>query len=160
MESLTKTINLKFSVAYVLSVVAINVAFTYIPPVILFDGTIWSVGSVIAGIVFIARDYAQIEVGHRKVLLLMAMSCLISYLMADPFVALASATAFAMSELIDYLVYTFKSGSHKSKVIFSSLLSVPVDTFVFLFVIDSISSVSFIVMCASKLVAVLFVIRK
>jgi queuosine precursor transporter len=145
---------MKYSIIYVLSVVAINLAFSYIPHATLSDGTIWSVGSILAGFVFVTRDYAQMEVGHKKVLALMLVAGVISYLMSNPFVAIASITAFALSEICDYLVFTYKRGTHKQKIIYSSLLSVPVDTLVFLYVIDSVSWISFIVMCASKLIAV------
>ncbi len=96
----------KFSVIYISTVVAINMAFAYIPPVVLFDGTIFTIGSVIAGLVFVARDYAQREVGHKAVLALMAAAGLLSYLLADPFVAIASIAAFAISEISDYSVYS------------------------------------------------------
>ena len=65
---------LKYAGIYIATVVAINMAFAYIPPVVLFDGTIFTVGSVIAGLVFVARDFAQREVGHKVVLALMAGS--------------------------------------------------------------------------------------
>lgn len=151
---------MKYSIIYILCVVGINLAFSYIPPVILSDGTIWSIGSVIAGAVFVARDYAQREVGHRLVVVLMFAAAGISYLMANPFVALASVMAFGVSEVIDYLVYTISRLGFKKRVILSSLLSVPVDTFVFLHVIDSISMVSFITMTLSKLVVIAFLFRK
>ena len=151
---------MKYAIIYVLSVVVLNLAFTYIPPVILSDGTIWSVGSILAGAIFITRDYAQLEVGHKRVLVLMVISGALSYLMANPFVAIASITAFAVSEGVDYLVYTFKNGTHKQKVILSSVLSVPVDTFIFLYVIDSASWISFSVMCFSKIVALSYLTIK
>lgn len=151
---------MKYSIIYILCVVGINLAFSYIPPVVLSDGAIWSIGSVIAGAVFVARDYAQREVGHRLAVILMFAAAAISYLMADPFVALASVMAFGVSEVIDYLVYTLSKLEFKKRVILSSLLSVPVDTFVFLHIIDSISLISFLTMTASKLVVIAFLFRK
>lgn len=151
---------MKFSIIYIATVVLINMAFTYIPPLELYDGTIWSVGSVIAGAVFVARDYAQKEVGHYKVILLMITAGAISYLMANPFVAIASMTAFAISELLDYLTFTFYKGSFKSKVVASSLVGVPIDTIVFLSVIDHLSTFSFVVMCISKLVVLFYLVKR
>lgn len=151
---------MKYSTIYVLSIVSINLAFSYIPSVELGDGTIWSVGSIIAGCVFIFRDYAQREVGHRRILVLMAAAGVISYLMADPYVALASALAFLVSEVADWLVYTLKRGTFKSKVVTSGLVSVPLDTIVFLFVIDHLSAFSFAVMTTSKFLALAFIAKR
>jgi len=151
---------MKFSIIYIVTVVLINMAFTYIPPFELYDGTIWSIGSVIAGLVFIARDYAQKEVGHKIVLMLMVVAGVLSYLMADPFVALASVTAFTISEISDYIVYTKHKGDFNKRVVVSSLVSVPIDTAVFLAIISHLSVFSFVVMCASKLVVVAYFLRK
>ena len=151
---------MKFSILYILTVVLINMAFTYIEPFVLYDGTIWSIGSILAGAVFVARDYAQREVGHKIVLVLMVAAGAISYLMASPFVALASISAFAISEVGDYLVFTFKKGSFKQKVIWSSLIGVPIDTVVFLAIISHLSMFSFIVMCLSKLIVLLYLVKQ
>ncbi|QYW02826.1 putative vitamin uptake transporter [Vibrio phage BUCT006] len=151
---------MKYAFFYILSVVGINLAFEYIPPFVLHDGTIWSVGSVIAGIVFVTRDYAQRAVGHVAVFGLMITAGAISYAMASPFVAIASLLAFGASEMIDYIVYTLNKGSFKSKVIASSLISVPVDTFVFLKVIEHVSLFSFIVMCLSKLIVIAWIYKR
>ena len=150
---------LKYAGIYITTVVAINMAFAYIPPVVLFDGTIFTVGSVIAGLVFIARDFAQREVGHKVVLLLMAAAGLLSYLLADPFVAIASIVAFAISEISDYIVYSKYKGDFNKRVIVSSLVSVPIDTAVFLAIISHLSALSFAVMCISKLLVVAYFVK-
>ena len=149
----------KYAVIYIATVVAINMAFAYIPPIVLFDGTIFTVGSVVAGLVFVARDYAQREVGHKVVLLLMAAAGLLSYLLADPFVAIASITAFAISELSDYIVYSKYKGDFNKRVVVSSLVSVPIDTAVFLAIISHLSALSFAVMCVSKLLVVAYFVK-
>ena len=150
---------LKYAGIYITTVVAINMAFAYIPPIVLFDGTIFTAGSVIAGLVFIARDFAQREVGHKVVLLLMAAAGLLSYLLADPFVAIASIAAFAISEISDYIVYSKYKGDFNKRVIFSSLVSVPIDTTVFLAIISHLSALSFAVMCISKLLVVAYFVK-
>jgi len=149
----------KYSGIYIATVVGINLAFAYIPPIVLFDGTIFTVGSVIAGLVFVARDFAQREVGHKVVLLLMAAAGLLSYLLADPFVAIASIAAFAISELSDYIVYSKYKGDFNKRVVISSLVSVPIDTAVFLAIISHLSALSFAVMCISKLLVVAYFVR-
>jgi|TARA_R110000824_G_scaffold372511_1_gene562655 uncharacterized PurR-regulated membrane protein YhhQ (DUF165 family) len=149
----------KYAVIYIATVVAINMAFAYIPPIVLFDGTIFTIGSVVAGLVFVARDFAQREVGHKVVLLLMAAAGLLSYLLADPFVAIASITAFAISELSDYIVYSKYKGDFNKRVVVSSLVSVPIDTAVFLAIISHLSALSFAVMCVSKLLVVAYFVK-
>ena len=80
--------NYKFTIAYIVSIVAVNIGFVYIPPVPLL-GEMFPPMSLIVGLIFIARDFAQREIGH-KVLGAMAVGAILSYLMADPFVAIAS----------------------------------------------------------------------
>jgi len=149
----------KYALFYITTVVAINMAFAYIPPVVLFDGTIFTIGSVIAGLVFVARDYAQQEVGHKAVLALMLVAGVLSYLLADPFVALASISAFAISEITDYIVYSKYKGDFNNRVVVSSLVSVPIDTAVFLAIISHLSVLSFAVMCISKLLVVAYFVK-
>jgi len=150
---------LKYAGIYIATVVAINMAFAYIPPIVLFDETIFTIGSVVAGLVFVARDYAQREVGHKAVLALMVAAGLLSYLLSDPFVAIASITAFAISELTDYIVYSNYKGDFNKRVIVSSLVSVPIDTAVFLAIISHLSVLSFAVMCVSKLLVVAYFVK-
>lgn len=149
----------KYAGIYIATVVAINMAFAYIPPIVLFDGTIFTVGSVIAGLVFVTRDFAQREVGHKAVLALMVAAGLLSYLLSDPFVAIASITAFAISELTDYIVYSNYKGDFNKRVVVSSLVSVPIDTAVFLAIISHLSVLSFAVMCVSKLLVVAYFVK-
>ena len=102
------------SVAYVLLIVLVNWLFTVVPLVELPGGTMWPPVSLLVGFVFVARDFAQREVGHW-VLALMAVGVVLSYFMASPQVAFASATAFLISELLDWAVYTYQTsvvGAH------------------------------------------------
>ena len=149
----------KYAVIHIATVVFIKLAFAYIPPIVLFDGTIFTVGSVIAGLVFVTRDFAQREVGHKAVLALMLVAGVLSYLLADPFVALASIIAFAISEISDYIVYSKYKGEFNKRVVVSSLVSVPIDTAVFLAIISHLSALSFAVMCVSKLLVVAYFVK-
>ena len=95
----------KYSIAYVVSIVLVNIGFVYVAPVPLL-GEMFPPMSLLVGVIFILRDFAQREIGH-KVLGAMAIGAVLSYLMADPFVAIASVVAFIISELADWAVYTF-----------------------------------------------------
>ena len=139
----------KFLTIYVVLIVAVNYAFTVIPLVKLPDGTMWPPVALLVGFVFIARDFAQREVGH-KVLLAMLVGVAISYFMANPFVATASAVAFLFSELVDWAVYTYTKRPLSQRVLLSSLLGAPVDSAIFLGLLSLLSPVGVAAMTASK----------
>ena len=141
----------KYTALYVALIVAVNYAFIVVPLVKLPDGTMWPPVALLVGFVFVARDFAQREIGH-KVLLAMLVGVAISYFMADPFVATASAAAFLISELVDWAVYTYTKRPLSQRILFSSLLGAPVDSAVFLGLLGLISPVGIAAMTASKLV--------
>ena len=58
--------------------------------------------SFAVGLIFVVRDYAQRAVGHWVIAAMLAAGVL-SWWMADPFVALASVAAFAVSSLSSLL---------------------------------------------------------
>lgn len=144
---------------YVASVAFVNWLFTAVPLVTTPWGDRWSVGSIVVGAIFIVRDYAQRAVGHWVLLATLAGIAL-SYAMADPHVATASAAAFAASELSDYAVYTFTRRPFADRVVLSSAIAVPIDTLVFLFGIGGLTATGFAVMCLSKLIALVFVVPR
>jgi uncharacterized PurR-regulated membrane protein YhhQ (DUF165 family) len=108
--------------------------------------------AVIVGMIFVLRDYAQRAIGHH-VLWGMAIGAVLSYLLADPFVAIASVLAFVASELTDWGLYTITKKPFYKRVWISSLVSAPVDTAVFLLFISQFTVGTFILMILSKLVA-------
>ena len=142
---------MKWSLIYVASIVAVNWLFTVIPPL-----GIWQPTSVIVGLTFIFRDLSQREIGHW-VLAAMLVGGALSYLMADPFVALASVAAFAISEGVDWLVYTFTKRPLRDRILLSSAVGTPIDTVVFTAMIGILSPANFIVMTASKMIGALVV---
>jgi len=141
----------KFSIFYLALIVAVNVAFVYTPLVALPDGTLWPPVSLLVGFVFVARDFAQREIGHR-VLLVMLAGSVISYFMASPAVAAASAAAFLISECVDWAVYSFTRRPMSQRVFLSSLFGAPVDSAVFLGGIGLLSATGVVAMTVSKLI--------
>lgn len=114
-------------VIYVLSIVFVNWAFTVFP-------MLWGVlpaATFVVGLVFVLRDLAQRQCGHY-VLLAMASGVAISVYMASPGVALASGAAFAVSETIDWLVYSYTRRPWRDRILLSSVISTPFDSMVFL----------------------------
>ena len=147
---------LKFTVLYIALIVAVNYAFTQVPPITFADGTVWPPVSLVVGFVFVVRDFAQREIGHR-VLLAMLAGAVLSYFMADPFVAVASAAAFAVSELADWTVYSFTKRSLSQRILYSSALGAPIDSIVFLYGIGLLSATGVAAMTLSKMVGALLV---
>lgn len=146
----------KFTLMYVAMIVAVNWLFSVAPLVDLPDGTKWPPLSLVVGFVFVVRDFAQREVGHR-VLIAMLIGAALSYVMADPYVAIASAAAFLVSELADWAVYSFTRRPLSQRILFSSALGAPIDSAVFLAGIGLLSGAGVVAMTASKMLGALVV---
>lgn len=147
---------MKFGVLYFLAVVVANVGFAHIPMITLPFGEMFAPMSLLVGFVFVLRDFAQRDLGHR-VFLFMAAGVVASYLLADPFVALASAVAFAISELADWLIYTVSKRPLRDRILISSAVSTPVDSAVFMLMLGFFSWYGLAVMVASKMLGALIV---
>lgn len=91
--------------------------------------------TMVTGMVFVIRDFVQREMGHR-VLIVMAMAIAWSFYYAWPVIALASGIAFAISEGVDWLLFTFTKYRLSTRILLSSALAAPVDTTVFLYGAD------------------------
>lgn len=135
---------------YVALIAGVNWAFAIIPPLELPGGDLWSPVALIVGFVFVVRDFAQRRVGHN-ILWAMLAGIVISWWMASPQLALASAAAFAVGELADWALYTFTKKPFSQRVLISSCLGAPLDSLVFLTLIGIASPVSVGVMSFSKL---------
>ena len=91
--------------------------------------------TMVTGMVFVIRDFVQREMGHR-VLILMAIAVAWSFFYAWPVIALASGIAFAISEGVDWLIFTFTKYRLSTRILISSAVAAPVDTTVFLYGAD------------------------
>ncbi len=143
-------------IIYILLILAINVGFAYVPPVVLPSGDLWPPISLAVGFIFVVRDYAQRKVGHH-ILWAMLVGCLLSWYFATPALAFASAVAFAIGELADWAVFTFTKKPFAQRILYSSLIGVPLDTLVFLTLIGMATPVSFAGMVISKLIGAFIV---
>lgn len=121
-----------------------------VPPLTLPTGDVWSPVALIVGFVFVVRDYAQRRVGHN-VLWAMLAGIVISWCMASPQLAIASALAFAVGELADWSLYTFTKKPFSQRIIISSLAGAPLDSLVFLTIIGIASPIGVGIMSLSKL---------
>ncbi|MFH7450956.1 preQ0 transporter, partial [Pseudomonas syringae pv. tagetis] len=72
----------------------------------------------------------QIRFGHGAIIAVL-VALVLSYVTSDPTSALASATAFEVSECIDWLVFSVTSRPLRDRLWISSALSIPGDTVIF-----------------------------
>jgi|TARA_R110000822_G_scaffold125765_4_gene260750 uncharacterized PurR-regulated membrane protein YhhQ (DUF165 family) len=145
----------KYTVTYITLIVLVNIGFSIAPLVPMF-GEMFPPMSLAVGLIFVARDYAQKEIGHR-VIMAMLFAGLLSWLMADPYVALASVVAFFVSETIDWLVYSWSWQEFHNRVLISSVAATPVDSSVFLYMIGHLSYVAVMMMTVAKMLGALIV---
>lgn len=90
-------------------------------------------GTFAAGFALILRDAVQVTAGRIVALVAILVGCAVSYVVSDPFIAVASAIAFLASELVDFAVFTpLRRRSVALAVLVSSIVSAPVDTVLFL----------------------------
>ena len=90
---------------YVAAIVAVNWMFTAIAPWSTPLGDLY-LANVVVGFIFVLRDYAQREIGHY-ILFATAVAGVLTWFMVDPAIAVASITAFILSETADWGVYSF-----------------------------------------------------
>lgn len=109
----------------------VNWSFANTPLISLPDGGQWAPFSIVTGLVLVLRDFVQREIGNL-VFILLAIGVTISYQMAGPEIAIYSGLAFAISEFVDWCVYSFTKKPFSTRVLISSAVSAPVDTAVFL----------------------------
>ena len=144
-------------IAYFLLVVLVNWGFTVVP-MVQFPGDLgmWPPMSLAVGAIFVVRDFAQREIGHGVIFAMLAAG-IASYWMASPAVAIASVTAFLVSESVDWGVYTWTRRPFASRVLLSSAIGTPVDSAIFLAMIGHFSVIGVATMTVSKMAAALVV---
>ncbi|MDR1396515.1 MAG: VUT family protein [Desulfarculales bacterium] len=141
-----------YALLYIANVVLVNWAFAYAPVYVLPGGGVWPPVSLLVGFTFVIRDYAQRKIGHL-VLPAMLLGGIISWYMATPEIAAASMAAFLSSELIDWGLYTFSGKPFYKRILLSSAVSTPIDSLIFLGLIDMFSPLTFLSMTISKMVS-------
>ena len=82
---------------------------------------------------------------------------ILTWYMVSPELALASLTAFFISELADWAIYSFTRRPLQTRILVSSLVAVPLDTVTFQYLAQYLSPAAFSTEVASKMVGVLIV---
>lgn len=145
-----------WTAAYIGCVVFVNWMFTALPLVTLPTGDKWTYGSLVVGLIFVIRDLSQREIGH-KIWIAMFAGAGLSYWMASPFVAVASVAAFLTAEAADWSIYTYTRRPMSERVLWSSVVSTPIDSAVFLLVIGHLTLAGVAAQVASKMLGALVV---
>lgn len=142
---------MKFIIAYLLMVVFVNLGFSYLPMLNTPLGLVPAMAFFV-GVVFVLRDYAQRSAGHH-VLWAIIVACFISWYLGDPRIVVASVASFAVSEFLDYLIFTITKKPFHQRVAISSAVAVPIDSMIFLSLIGFANPGSIIAMSISKFIA-------
>ncbi|MBI1308762.1 MAG: hypothetical protein GC129_02740 [Proteobacteria bacterium] len=126
----------KFSLAYLLAVLAVCLLFTYWPMIwTLAPGVTFSPWTALVGLWFVLRDYAQREVGSRRVFVPMGLGVALTTLLNLKY-ALAEGLTGIAGELTDWAIYTYTKKPFYQRVFVSSAISGVVDTVVFFMLFD------------------------
>ena len=92
-------------------------------------------GVLMIGAALVLRDQVQEHMGAKWALGGIIVGAILSYLLADPFIAIASILAFGVSELIDFGAYTYVRKYGRALAIAASgLVGAIIDSIVFLYV--------------------------
>ncbi|MEV4288485.1 VUT family protein [Nonomuraea bangladeshensis] len=91
--------------AYIATIPAANLAVTHLGVVPVGFGYAAPAGVYMVGLALVLRDLSRETAGRIAVLVAIAVGIVLSYLLADPRLAMASAMAFAVAELADFGVY-------------------------------------------------------
>ena len=137
---------------YIIMITVINVAFTTLPIYQIWQCDISPMDAV-AGIIYLFRDFSQRELGHY-VFIAMIIGAVLSYALASPAIAVASISAFAVGEIIDWSIFTFTKRPLRDRLLWSALISSPFDSAVFLFGIHRFNLLAVAVMTIGKLIGV------
>lgn len=140
---------------YIAVIVLVNWLFVAVTPWPTALGDLY-LANIVVGFVFVLRDYAQRQIGHY-ILLATLLAGAITWLMVDPALALASIAAFFISEMADWAIYSFTRRPLQQRILVSSLVSVPLDTFAFQYLANYLTPAAFSTEVASKALGVLIV---
>jgi uncharacterized PurR-regulated membrane protein YhhQ (DUF165 family) len=119
--------HLKYTLLYIGLIPAVNMLLPVLPLLDLGEGTKFTPVSFLVGAIYVVRDFAQREIGRRRIFLAMGVAAILTYVLASPAQAAASLLAFLCGELADWGVYTFTRRPMSQRVLISSMLALPVD---------------------------------
>lgn len=102
-------------------------------------GQMSTAGTFAAGFALAARDAIQDAIGKKWMFVALGVATVLSFIVADPHIAAASAIAFGVSELLDFAVYTpirrksrLGDGRWAAAVLASGVVGAVADTAIFI----------------------------
>jgi len=121
------------AVAFLACILAANYATTRWGMVPVGFGLMATAGTYFAGATFVLRDLIQDLTGRRVVLVLIMWGAALSFAVSAPFIAIASAVAFGLSELADLAIYQpLRRRGYVRAAVASNVVGSFVDTVAFL----------------------------
>ena len=131
--------------------------------IVSFLGLSFPAGAVVVGITFTLRDTVQIKYGKWGCWAWMILASLITLCFSSG-IAVASMTAFVLSESIDWIVFTLYPGSIRKRMVISNLVGIPSDSLIFVTMLFGWNPAAIagqaVVKIVSSLVVVFFLVRK
>ncbi len=146
----------KATISYMAVILILNKLFVIVP-LFYIAGELLSPLDFVVGIIFVFRDFAQREIGHRVIVPMIAAG-LLSYVLADATVAFASMGAFFASELIDWGIFTYTRKPLSQRLFLSAAFSSPVDSFIFLYLLGQLNWLALTIMTITKIMGVILVL--
>ena len=144
-----------WTVLYIAAIVLVNWMFTAIAPWPTPLGDLY-LANVVVGFIFVLRDYAQRETGHY-ILFATAAGGALTWFMVDPAIAVASITAFVLSETADWAVYSFLRRPLSQRILISSMIALPLDTCAVQYLAGYLTPAAFATEIVSKALGVVLV---
>lgn len=120
------------ALVYVLTVVAANWLVQNFGVVPVGFGLVAPAGVYLIGVALVLRDFVQWSLGKAWMLAALATGTALSFLVADPRFAIASAAAFAFSELADFALFTWVAPRWARAVAIGGIVGAIVDSAIFL----------------------------
>lgn len=142
----------KSTILYMVFIVAVNTLFVCMPLLNVMGSEVSPMDPVV-GVVYVLRDFAQREIKH-KVIIAMLVGSVLSYYLADKSVAIASVAAFLIAELVDWSIYSFTKKPLSKRILWSSSISSPIDSLVFLYFVHQLNWFGWSVLTAAKMLGV------
>lgn len=129
----TGAVGVTAALGLLLCILAANYVTTHFGFIPVGFGLMATAGTYFAGLTFVLRDLLQDALGKGWVLGLILGGAGLSLLVADPFIAVASAVAFLLSEVADFAVYTpLRARGYIRAAVASNVVGSLIDTVAFL----------------------------
>lgn len=120
-------------VAYIATIPLANLVVSHLGAIPVGFGFLAPAAVYFAGLALVLRDLARESLGRRAVLGAIVVGTILSYLLADPALATASAVAFIVAELLDFAVYEpLRKRGLIVAVVSSNIVGLLADSLIFL----------------------------